>query len=152
MRFTRPWRRAAAETTASTAQDRTGALVSVIDHAAGEPVSAKAVRDELAKHAKVKAVAVVHAETSTGVLVSDPEAILGGRAPTGNGELSCSATGVLSGGALFENVSCQYDGPSHVLPRVSFVLLFRDANRAGGCRLRLLGSSPSARAPFVRAR
>lgn len=52
---------------------RTGAQVSTIDHEAGEPVSVQAVRDELAKHAKVKAVAVVHAETSTGVLTPIPE-------------------------------------------------------------------------------
>jgi alanine-glyoxylate transaminase/serine-glyoxylate transaminase/serine-pyruvate transaminase len=52
---------------------RTGAKVFTIDHEAGEPVSVLAIRDEMAKHARVKAVAVVHAETSTGVLTPIPK-------------------------------------------------------------------------------
>jgi alanine-glyoxylate transaminase/serine-glyoxylate transaminase/serine-pyruvate transaminase len=47
---------------------RTGASVVTVDHAVGEPVSAAAIKAELAKHAHVKGVGVVHAETSTGVI------------------------------------------------------------------------------------
>lgn len=47
---------------------RTGAQVVTVDHAVGEPVTADSIKAELAKHDKVKGVAVVHAETSTGVL------------------------------------------------------------------------------------
>ena len=52
---------------------RTGARVSTIEHPVGEPVSAQAVRDAVAKHSHVKAIGVVHAETSTGVLTPIPE-------------------------------------------------------------------------------
>ena len=47
---------------------RCGATACVVDHPAGSPVEPEALRAELRNHAKVKAVAVVHAETSTGVL------------------------------------------------------------------------------------
>ena len=47
---------------------RTGAHVVTVEHAVGEPVTAGAIKEELAKHASVKGVGVVHAETSTGVL------------------------------------------------------------------------------------
>lgn len=47
---------------------RTGAKVVTVEHAVGEPVTAAAIKEELAKHASVKGVGVVHAETSTGVV------------------------------------------------------------------------------------
>jgi alanine-glyoxylate transaminase / serine-glyoxylate transaminase / serine-pyruvate transaminase len=47
---------------------RTGATVVSVDHEVGEPVTAAAIQAEVAKHSNVKAVGVVHAETSTGVL------------------------------------------------------------------------------------
>ncbi|MBI2171643.1 MAG: alanine--glyoxylate aminotransferase family protein [Chloroflexi bacterium] len=47
---------------------RCGARVHQIDTPWGEPVDPAAVESELRKHPKVKAVAMVHAETSTGVL------------------------------------------------------------------------------------
>lgn len=47
---------------------RAGAKVFTVGHEMGEPVDALAIKDELAKHDKVKAVAVVHAETSSGVV------------------------------------------------------------------------------------
>mgnify|MGYP002629869890 CR=1 FL=1 len=47
---------------------RTGASVVTVEHAVGEPVSASAIKAELAKHPRVKGVGVVHAETSTGVI------------------------------------------------------------------------------------
>ena len=47
---------------------RTGSTVVTVDHAVGQPVHAASVATELAKHKSVKAVGVVHAETSTGVV------------------------------------------------------------------------------------
>jgi alanine-glyoxylate transaminase/serine-glyoxylate transaminase/serine-pyruvate transaminase len=47
---------------------RTGANVISIEHGVGEPVTPDTIKAELAKHLNVKVVAVVHAETSTGVL------------------------------------------------------------------------------------
>jgi alanine-glyoxylate transaminase / serine-glyoxylate transaminase / serine-pyruvate transaminase len=47
---------------------RTGATVVTVEHEVGEPVTASAIKAELAKHDKVKGVGVVHAETSTGVV------------------------------------------------------------------------------------
>ena len=41
----------------------------------GKPVDAQALSDELARHSRVKAVGLVHAETSTGVLTPLPEII-----------------------------------------------------------------------------
>ena len=52
---------------------RTGSTVIAVTHDLGQPVGAEAVRRELAKHESVKAVAVVHAETSTGVVTPLPE-------------------------------------------------------------------------------
>jgi alanine-glyoxylate transaminase/serine-glyoxylate transaminase/serine-pyruvate transaminase len=52
---------------------RTGANVITVEHAPGQPVSADAVGAEAAKHPNLKAVAVVHAETSTGVVTPLPE-------------------------------------------------------------------------------
>lgn len=48
--------------------ERCGARVHVVDGEWGKPVDIQALADELAQHRKVKAVGVVHAETSTGVL------------------------------------------------------------------------------------
>ena len=53
--------------------ERCGARVITVAHQPGEPVSASVIRDELAKHERVKGVGVVHAETSTGVLTPLPE-------------------------------------------------------------------------------
>ncbi len=53
---------------------RAGANVATVHFAYGEPASPERIRDELARHHSVKAVAVVHAETSTGVL-SDVKAV-----------------------------------------------------------------------------
>ena len=53
--------------------ERAGAKVFEVEHPMGQPVSAEAVRAEIARHDQVKAVAVVHAETSTGVLTPLPE-------------------------------------------------------------------------------
>ena len=47
---------------------RTGASVVTVEHPIGEPVSADAIKAEMAKHSTVKGVGVVHAETSTGVV------------------------------------------------------------------------------------
>ena len=47
---------------------RYGANAVEVAHPMGEPVSPETLRAELAKHDRVKAVAVVHAETSTGVV------------------------------------------------------------------------------------
>ena len=47
---------------------RCGAETYVVDTPWGQPVDAQALADELKRHPKVKAVGVVHAETSTGVL------------------------------------------------------------------------------------
>ena len=51
---------------------RTGANVVQSPHEPGEAVDPDRIRTELKRHAKVKAVAVVHAETSTGVLTPIP--------------------------------------------------------------------------------
>ena len=53
--------------------ERCGARVYEIDSPWGQPVDPQALDAELSKHAKVKAVGVVHAETSTGVLTPLPE-------------------------------------------------------------------------------
>ncbi|PKB78742.1 MAG: alanine--glyoxylate aminotransferase [SAR202 cluster bacterium Io17-Chloro-G9] len=55
--------------------ERCGARVHVVDGQWGKPVDIQALADELARHPKVKAVGVVHAETSTGVLTPLPEII-----------------------------------------------------------------------------
>lgn len=47
---------------------RTNAHVVTIEHKPGEPVDPAAIKAEIGKHQNVKGVAVVHAETSTGVL------------------------------------------------------------------------------------
>ena len=51
---------------------RTGANVIQAPHELGEPIDPDRIRAELKRHAKVKAVAVVHAETSTGALTPIP--------------------------------------------------------------------------------
>ena len=48
--------------------ERCGARVYEVDTPWGKPVDPQALDDELSKHSRVKAVGVVHAETSTGVL------------------------------------------------------------------------------------
>ena len=53
--------------------ERASAKVVTLPHPVGQPVDAESIRAELAKHDKVNAVAVVHAETSTGVLTPLPE-------------------------------------------------------------------------------
>ena len=53
--------------------ERCGAKVHIVDSTWGKPVDVQGLADELAKHPKVKAVGVVHAETSTGVLTTLPE-------------------------------------------------------------------------------
>ena len=52
---------------------RCGAVVHEVTSPYGEPVSVDAIREEVRKHPSVKAIAVVHAETSTGVLTPLPE-------------------------------------------------------------------------------
>ena len=52
---------------------RCGAQVYTVDTPWGRPVDPQALDDELARHPQVKAVGVVHAETSTGVLTPLPE-------------------------------------------------------------------------------
>ena len=52
---------------------RCGARVFEVDTPWGSPVDPQALEDELARHSSVKAVGVVHAETSTGVLTPLPE-------------------------------------------------------------------------------
>ncbi|MEK9658748.1 MAG: alanine--glyoxylate aminotransferase family protein [Chloroflexota bacterium] len=52
---------------------RAGAETVAVPHPMGQPVSAESIQAELSKHKKVKAVAVVHAETSTGVVTPIPE-------------------------------------------------------------------------------
>ena len=47
---------------------RCGAETYIVDSPWGKPVDVQALADELAKHDNIKAVGVVHAETSTGVL------------------------------------------------------------------------------------
>ncbi len=53
--------------------ERCGARVFEVDSPWGKPVDPQALDDELSKHSKVKAVGVVHAETSTGVLTPLPD-------------------------------------------------------------------------------
>ncbi|MCH7713662.1 MAG: alanine--glyoxylate aminotransferase family protein [Chloroflexi bacterium] len=53
--------------------ERCGAETYTVDVPWGQPVDVQALEDELKKHPKVKAVGVVHAETSTGVLTPLPE-------------------------------------------------------------------------------
>ena len=55
--------------------ERSGAKVHVVDGQWGKPVDIQALADELARHPRVKAVGIVHAETSTGVLTPLPEII-----------------------------------------------------------------------------
>ena len=55
--------------------ERCGARVFEVDTPWGQPVDPQVLEDELKKHPKVKAVGVVHAETSTGVLTPLPEII-----------------------------------------------------------------------------
>ncbi len=55
--------------------ERCGAEVHVVDTPWGQPVDPQALDDELSRHSRVKAVGVVHAETSTGVLTSMPEIV-----------------------------------------------------------------------------
>jgi alanine-glyoxylate transaminase/serine-glyoxylate transaminase/serine-pyruvate transaminase len=52
---------------------RQGAIVSTISAEWGSTVDPQALRDELARHGRIKLVAIVHAETSTGVLQPLPE-------------------------------------------------------------------------------
>ncbi len=52
---------------------RCGAVVHTVDTPWGRPADPQALADELARHPRVKAVGVVHAETSTGVLTPLPE-------------------------------------------------------------------------------
>lgn len=52
---------------------RAGAEVFEVDHPMGQPVSPDGIKAEVAKHDKVKLVAVVHAETSTGVVTPIPQ-------------------------------------------------------------------------------
>ena len=52
---------------------RCGAIVHEVDTPWGSPVDPQALDDELSRHPKVKAVGVVHAETSTGVLTPLPD-------------------------------------------------------------------------------
>ena len=53
--------------------ERCGAVVHELDNPWGRPVDPQALSDELDKHPAVKAVGIVHAETSTGVLTPLPE-------------------------------------------------------------------------------
>ena len=53
--------------------ERCGARVYEVDSPWGQPVDPQALDDELSKHSRVKAVGVVHAETSTGVLTPLPQ-------------------------------------------------------------------------------
>ena len=55
--------------------ERCGAEVHMVDSPWGKPVDPDDLAKELAKHTKVKAVGVVHAETSTGVLTPLPDII-----------------------------------------------------------------------------
>lgn len=55
--------------------ERCGARVFEIDTPWGQPVDPQVLEDELKKHPRVKAVGVVHAETSTGVLTPLPDII-----------------------------------------------------------------------------
>ena len=53
--------------------ERCGARVYEVDSPWGQPVDPQALEDELSHHSRVKAVGIVHAETSTGVLTPLPE-------------------------------------------------------------------------------
>ena len=53
--------------------ERCGARVFEVDSPWGRPVDPQALEDELSRHSRVKAVGIVHAETSTGVLTPLPE-------------------------------------------------------------------------------
>ena len=53
--------------------ERCGARVYEVDTPWGQPVDPQALEDELSRHSRVKAVGVVHAETSTGVLTPLPD-------------------------------------------------------------------------------
>jgi alanine-glyoxylate transaminase/serine-glyoxylate transaminase/serine-pyruvate transaminase len=55
--------------------ERCGAETFIVDSPWGKPVDLQALEDELKKHSHVKAVGVVHGETSTGVLTPMPEII-----------------------------------------------------------------------------
>ena len=55
--------------------ERCGARVYEVDSPWGQPVDPQALDDELSKHSRVKAVGVVHAETSTGVLTPLPDVL-----------------------------------------------------------------------------
>lgn len=55
--------------------ERSGATVHLMDTPWGKSVDAQMLRDELKKHPTLKAVGVVHAETSTGVLSSVKELV-----------------------------------------------------------------------------
>ena len=55
--------------------ERCGARVYEVDSPWGQPVDPQALDDELSKHPRVKAVGVVHAETSTGVLTPLPDVL-----------------------------------------------------------------------------
>ena len=55
--------------------ERCGAVVHEVDTPWGQPVDPQALDDELSRHSSVKAVGVVHAETSTGVLTPLPDII-----------------------------------------------------------------------------
>ncbi len=54
---------------------RCGAETFVVDAPWGKPVDVQALEEELKRHTKVKAVGVVHGETSTGVLTPLPEVV-----------------------------------------------------------------------------
>jgi alanine-glyoxylate transaminase/serine-glyoxylate transaminase/serine-pyruvate transaminase len=53
--------------------ERCGAETFVVDSPWGEPVNVQSLSDELKKHSKVKAVGIIHGETSTGVLTPLPD-------------------------------------------------------------------------------
>ena len=55
--------------------ERCGARLYEVDSPWGQPVDPQVLDDELSKHSKVKAVGIVHAETSTGVLTPLPEVL-----------------------------------------------------------------------------
>ena len=54
---------------------RCGADVHVVDSTWGKPVDVELLAEELKRHSKIKAVGMVHAETSTGVLTPVPEIV-----------------------------------------------------------------------------
>ena len=55
--------------------ERCGARVYEVDSPWGKPVDPQALEDELSRHSGVKAVGLVHAETSTGVLTPLPDVL-----------------------------------------------------------------------------